>query len=156
MKLKHLTSDDELRALKCEYVDDPLFLLIWHSIEFELEKSFPNTSLSLYSYRSADSLLLFGYKKNRITNDSILLYRRGDFAVEEISEALTELCDLQQVPKEFLFIGEEYLTKMVSTFFMKRSFVMRPYPTKLFYMTSEQMNTVQHLPVPKLPDGYVL
>ncbi|KAK5979620.1 hypothetical protein GCK32_018687, partial [Trichostrongylus colubriformis] len=27
---------------------------------------------------------------------------------------------------------------------------------KLFYMTSEQMNTVQHLPVPKLPDGYVL
>ncbi|VDO17674.1 unnamed protein product [Haemonchus placei] len=67
MKLKQLTDENDLRAVKCKYADDPLFFLIWHSIEFELEKSFPKTKLALYAYQSSDFILLFGYKKNQIT-----------------------------------------------------------------------------------------
>ncbi|XGW20879.1 hypothetical protein V3C99_004113 [Haemonchus contortus] len=156
MKLKQLTDENDLRAVKCKYADDPLFFLIWHSIEFELEKSFPKTKLSLYAYQSSDFILLFGYKKNQITIDSILLYRCGEFEAEAFNDSIAELFNLLSLPKGVLFIGEERLTKMVSEYYVKQSFLARAYPTKLFYMTHEQEDVVRNLPLPDLPDGYEL
>ncbi|KAK6043312.1 hypothetical protein COOONC_19183 [Cooperia oncophora] len=154
MKLKLVTNEDDLMSLKNKYANDPLFFPIWHSIEFELNWSFPNAKLLLYSYQSGDSVLLFGYKKHRITKDAILLYRCGQIEEEEFNEALAELNELQPLPSSCFFMGEERLTEMVSAYFTAQSYIVRPYPTKTFYMTPEQMETVQNLPPPDLPNGY--
>lgn len=65
--LQHITDGDDLREFMSRYEEDPLFYHVWHSIKFELEGTFPNTKLSLYSYRTGNSVLLLGYKKNKIT-----------------------------------------------------------------------------------------
>ncbi|EYC06219.1 hypothetical protein Y032_0077g1093 [Ancylostoma ceylanicum] len=158
MLLTRHENDDELRAIMHKYETDPIFYPIWHSIKFELEQAFPNTKLTLYSCPMGNSELLIAFKKNRITNNCFVLYCNGDLDAEQVNEALNELCQLHTRDKETLFIGEERITKAVSSYFAETtpSETTTPYPCKLFYMNQEQINSVRELTLPKLPPGYEL
>ncbi|VDL80371.1 unnamed protein product [Nippostrongylus brasiliensis] len=153
------TAVDDLQTIMDTYSEDPLFYCLWHSIKFELDGTFPNTKLSLLSYRfSNGSVLLVGHKRNKITSDFIILYLRGSAQQHELDDAFTELFKLFPINDRKVFMGEEQLIKAACNYFSEKLNITKvhPYPTRVFYMTREQMDLAQSMQSPDLPEGYTL
>ncbi|XGW22670.1 hypothetical protein V3C99_005130 [Haemonchus contortus] len=150
---------DELQQIREILPPHSKNLFFRQAIKIELEHLYPTTKLELYSYTTDEATYWFAWKINKNTINHAYMCYVGKFNEDQIAEALTmfvEATNPFNVPP--LFVGEKIIIDEVEKYVTTHvpEMLGKQNPTNMFYMTEAQMEMVEGLKLPPLPDGYVL
>ncbi|EYB85599.1 hypothetical protein Y032_0295g1658 [Ancylostoma ceylanicum] len=151
---------EDLRQIQLSFSGNPKFLLLYHSIQFDLERLYPSSTLKLYSCISGKATYWFALKSySHIKVNDVYVAYEGEFDAARFVEAFAKYADVNDVFfTPLLVVGENILVEEVVKYAEAHitGFFGHKHPTKLFYMTEAQMEMVRNLELPPLPEGYEL